>query len=184
MINLLPPDIKQEIIYSKRNAILLRYTVMLGAIMVILAGALMGARFYLNAEIERISLEIKNKEVEIAENKELEMSAKTLNARIASIQTIQKEQAKFSLLLDDLAQNIPQGSAIHSITLTGDDKAPVQMTARATDYRGALSVREGISKSERISAADIESIQGPESPGSGGLYTVTIKFAFNQGQAR
>lgn len=184
MINLLPPDIKQEIIYSKRNSVLLHYTVLVGAVMIILAGALMAARLYLNSQIDSVSLQIQEKEAQIAKYKDLESTAKTLNARIVSIQKIQKDQAKFSVLLDDLAKNIPQGTAITSLTLTGNDKAPVQIKVKAVDYKTATSVREGISKSARISAADIESIQGPEGQNSDGTYTVTVSFAFNQGQAK
>ncbi len=184
MINLLPPDIKQEITYSKRNAVLLHYTILAGAVMIILAGALMAARLYLNNQIDTVSLQIQEKEADIAKKKDLESSAKVLNARIASIQKIQKDQAKFSVLLDDLAKNIPQGTAITSLTLTGNDKAPVQIKVKAVDYKTATSVREGITKSARVSAADIESIQGPEGLNSDGTYTVVVSFAFNQGQAK
>ncbi len=183
MINLLPPTIKQEIIYSKRNKVLLRYTYISVGVMLVLAGALVGARFALNQQISAADKRLADKQITIDSRKSLEADAKKLNARLTSIQTIQKNQAKFSVLLSDLAQYMPTGTAISSISLTGEDKKPVKLTVTAVDYKTALGFRDSIAKSKRISAADIEDIRGVP-VGLKSTYTVTLSFLFNPGSAK
>lgn len=181
MINLLPPAIKQELMYSRYNAVIIRYLKLVVAIFLILAGALFGGRWYLNEQISATEASIKTKQDQIASYKELETKALKLNQRITSIQAIQKSQSKFSILLADLAQNMPQGTSISSISLTGDDKKPVRLTVKAVDYKTALGFRDSISKSKRISAADIDDIKKDS---ESNLYTLTMTFAFSPGQAK
>lgn len=181
MINLLPPAIKEEIKYSKYNAIIIRYLKLVVFVCALLAGILLSGRWYLNQQITATEASIKGKEEQIAKYKELETKAQKLNQRINSIQAIQKSQSKFSVLLADLAQNMPQGTSISSISLTGDDKKPVRLTVKAVDYKTALGFRDSITKSKRIGAADIDDIKkDPESS----LYTLTMTFSFNPGQAK
>jgi Tfp pilus assembly protein PilN len=185
VINLLPPALKEEIAYSKRNRVLRSYLILTMSLVVVLAGALMGGRWYLNQQINATQLRIadKRRTTETPQYKDLQANAKKINDRLTAIQTIQKTQSKFSVLLNDLAQNMPQGAGISSLTLTGDDKHPVRMVVSAIDYQTASSVRDSITKSKRISAADIESIQGPGDSTTKN-YQVTLSFAFNPGAAR
>lgn len=179
MINLLPPDIKSQIKFGRRNAALLRYLMLAAALAVVLAAEFALGQIYVNNQIKKAESELAAKNASIAKYRDLEAKAQTVNSRIISIQAIQGSQAKFSLLLDDLAAATPQGVAITSISLTGDDKKPVRVSATALDYKTALSFRDSIAKSPRISAADIESIQQTDR-----FKTVTVAFAFHPGKAR
>jgi Tfp pilus assembly protein PilN len=183
VINLLPPDIKEQIRYSRRNRLLRNYLIMSVSVTAVLAGALLGGRLYLNQQVSDAQSRIADKNLQIASYKKVEDDAKKINARLSAIQSIQKSQTKFSVLLDDLAQNLPQGSSISSLTLTGDEQKPVRMMVNAVDYGTATSVRDSITKSKRISAADIESIQGPDNQKTK-YYQVTVSFAFNPGATR
>jgi Tfp pilus assembly protein PilN len=184
VINLLPPSIKEEIHYSRRNATLMHYLSIAVLTSLVLAGALLGARYYLDQKIHDAEATVKQRELTIRRHKKLETDAKSLNARLASIQTIQKSQAKFSLLLSDLAQFMPKGTAISSVSLTGDDKKPVRLTVDSLDYKTALGFRDSITRSKRISAADIEDIHLVKESGKPNTYKVTVTFAFNPGEAK
>ena len=183
MINLLPPDIKSEITYSKRNALLMRYVKGTVAISLLLAGALLGGRLLLNQQVKEVDARMADKQTQIASYSKVEKDAKKLNERLTSIAGIQKSQSKFSVLLSDLAQDMPQGTSITSIILTGDDKKPVRLIVHAQDYKTALGFRDSIVRSKRISAADIENIQAIQENGQN-LYQVTVSFTFNPGAAR
>ena len=185
MINLLPPTIKQEIRFSKRNARLVGYLKLTTFLVVILAGSLFTGRWYLDQQAAAADKAVTETEAESAKYKQLQDDAKSLNSRLTAIQAIQKSQAKFSILLGDLAQTMPQGTAISSIVLTGDDKKPVKLTVKALDYKTAIGFRDNITKSKRISAADIDQIQLDQpQPGQPQFYTVTVTFSFNPGKAR
>ncbi len=181
MINLLPPHLKEEIAYSKRNALMRRYVVVALVLAVVLVGGLLGGRYYLNRQVANTNAAIAVKQRQIAQYAGLANQASTLGERLTAIGAIQKNQAKFSELLSNLAAVMPQGTAISSLTLTGNDKQPVQLTVAATNYANALAFRDSIIASKRISAADIESI----TPGAvAGTYNVIVTFAFNPGEAK
>lgn len=183
MINLLPPTFKQEVKYSHRNAALLHYLIIVAVVFVVVAGSLVGARHLLNQRITETDKRIAEKQLEITNYKTLEGDASKITARLNSIQAVQKSQARFSVLLSDLAEYLPAGTAITSMTLTGDDKKPVRLTATATNYDTALGIRDGIARSARISAADLEDIKLENINGKN-FYKVSISFAFNPGKAR
>lgn len=181
MINLLPPVFKSELRYSRYNALLIRYLKLVILVALSLAAMLYGGRWYLSQQTQAVEQRIAEKQKTIAEYKETETKGSALNQRLASIQTIQKSQSKFSVLLSDLAEYMPQGTSISTITLTGDDKKPVRLTIKAADYKTALAFRDSITKSSRVSAADIEDIKkDPES----NVFNLTVTFSFNPGQAR
>lgn len=179
MINLLPPDINKQIKFGRRNAVLMRYLTLAVVVAVILAAEFIGGQIYVAQRIKAAEDEVANKNVSLAQYADVEKKVQAVNSRVTSIQAIQKSQSKFSLLLADLAAATPKGVAITSISLTGDDKKPVRVSATATDYATALSFRDSIAKSPRISAADIESISNSDK-----LKTVTVSFTFSAGKAK
>jgi Tfp pilus assembly protein PilN len=182
MINLLPPQIKQEMRYSRFNATLIGYVKIIATVCLLLAGALLGGRYYLNQKIEAANAHVKDAEKQITDYKPLRDKATQLSSRVNSIITVQKSQARFSELLNDLGEFMPQGTSISSITLTGDDTKPVRLVVAAVDYKTALSFRDNITRSKRISAADIEQISKQTSGKA--AYVVTVTFIFNPGSAR
>lgn len=183
MINLLPPDVKTALRYSRYNAVVMHYLRLTVMVSLLLAGALLGGRYYLNQQIKTTGDQITATNQQMTKYHNLQTQATALNTRLAAIQTVQKSQAKFSVLLSDLAQYMPVGTEISAITLTGDDKQPVRLSVQATDYKTALGFRDSIARSHRISAADIESISST-AVGNATLYTVTVVFAFNPGEAK
>ncbi len=184
MINLLPQTLKEEVAYSRKNTTVMRYLKLGIMVSVMLVAILYGARYYLNQQIAQTQNSIANKQLQIGHYKSLQHDAKLVNARLVSIQKVQTGQAKFSLLLSDLAQYMPKGTAITSLTLTGDDKKPVRLTVEAQDYKTALGFRDSIARSQRISAADIETIEATTDAAGKTTYKVTITFTFSPGAAK
>ena len=183
MINLLPPEVKTATRYARYNALMMRYIGLAIVMLVVLVGAQLGSRYYLNHRIKTTGDQITATKQQIAAYSTLQAQATALNARLTAIQTIQKNQTKFSGLLSDLAQYMPVGTAISSITLTGDASQPVQLSVTAVNYQTALSFRDSIARSPLISAADIESVS-TTGTGSATAYTVTVLFAFHPGDAK
>lgn len=173
MINLLPPDIKEEITYSKYNAIVVRYLVIVLGVAALLAGALIGAQFYLGQKTSASTNRLIDTQSKMSQYSSVQKQAKELNARITSIQTIQNSQTRFSELLSNLAAATPQGVALTGIALTNDKTKPVRVQAQAVDYRSALAFRDSIVNSPAFTAADAESIT------QGDPYSISLTFTFN-----
>jgi hypothetical protein len=104
--------------------------------------------------------------------------AKAASDRLTAIKYIQSTQTNFSGVIGDIANVLPQGVKIDSMTLTGNDQLPVVMIMTAPSYNSALAVRDALTTSPRIANADIEDISG-----SGGLFQLTVVIAFKPGQA-
>ena len=179
MINLLPPKIKQELKFARLNSIVVYYLKIVVALIVFLGVAFVSTWNYLNQRIATADNDLAQKQTVINSYKPTVLAAKQFNSRVAAIKTIQGSQAKFSLLLDDIAKFTLKGTAITSISLTGDDTKPVQIMATATSYNQAVSLRDALASSPRISGADLIGIAG-----SGSAYTVTIIIGFKPGEAR
>ena len=180
MINLLPPTIKEEMRYSRYNALLVHYLTLSVGIGIVAIATLIGGRYYLDGRVSATERQIADTQTTIDQQGQLQADAKKISSRIASIEAIQKNQAHFSQLLIDLSNSMPKGTVISSIGLTGDDKKPVKLTVFALDYNSAVAFRDSIVQSKRVSGADIQLIQA----NTDSKYTVEITFGFNKGEAR
>lgn len=180
MINLLPPETKTQMRFASYNAKLAHYLKIGIALAVALAALFFGAHWYVGQQISAINSEIASRNNATAPYGKLLKEAAAVNSRLASYKTIVAGQSKFSLLLGDLAKATPQGVAIDAITLTGDDKKPVKLTALASSYEAALGFRDSLAASPRIGGADLETITRQDD----GTYKVSVSIAFNPGQSR
>ncbi len=180
MINLLPPQTKAEIMYAKRNAVVVRYVALVLIVAMVVGIGFAGSHWYLDQKLKETADSLASKELVAGGYKDVENAAKTLNARVAAIKAIQDNQPKFSAVLSDLAKTVPQDASITSLTLIGDDTKPVKVSADASSYQAAVSFRDSLAASPRISGADIDSITGNETEG----FHVNITIGFKPGQAR
>jgi len=180
MINLLPPDQKEQIRYAKLNRLAMRYVRVVIAVIVVL-GVIFGGAFYeLDRQTSDVTKDVSEKQATIAAlNKTFTPKAKDASDRLTAIKYVQATQTRFSALIADIAKVIPNGVSIDSINLTGDDHVPVRIAVTAQSYNAALSLRNALITSPRIAGADLESISS-----SGGEYKTTVVVAFKPGQAK
>ncbi len=181
MINLLPPELKQEIKYSRWNGRVVHYlTIVIGLALVVGSG-FAATSYSLYQHTAVVKQDNAAKASTIAGYKSTIATASALNERVAAIKTIQASQPKFSLLLSDIAKFSLKGTAINSISLTGADSKLVQITATSASYIAAVSLRDALAASPRISAADLISVA---SNSQSNTFTAVIVIGFKPGQAR
>ena len=180
MINLLPPAAKADKTYAQRNQIMLRYIWIL-IFLTLAVGALFGgAEVYMAKQRNTYNQEINAKQKQIAAYQSLQDQAKSANARLKAFKGLVSSQARFSILLSDLANHTPKGVFINSIALTGNSSTAVQIAATADSYTSAASFRDALVASPRIKQADIQSVSNP----AAGVYNVSMAVAFKPGEAK
>lgn len=180
MINLLPPGVKEESLFAKRNAMLLHY-IWLMILLAVVCGAIFGAgAYYISQQKTKLQKEIAAKNAQISTFKGLENDAKDANSRLKAFKTLSGNQARFSSLLSDLASHTPKGVSISTITLTGDANQAVKISATATSTEAAASLRDALAKSPRIKEVAIDDISTQE---AGGL-KVNVTVAFKPGSSK
>ncbi len=180
MINLLPPDIKAEVGYAKRSRRLQRYFWLSLGVIVILAIALASGFWYVSRRIAKADQELARKQQTIAGYHDIETQVKAVNSRLSTIKTLSASQAHFSLVLADIAAHTPSSAYITALSLTGDDKKPVHISANTDSYATAANFRASLAASPRIRAIDILSVSNP----AAGQYHVELIASYKPGQAK
>ncbi len=181
MINLLPPDQKEQIRYAKLNRLALRYVRTLIVVVLVLGGIFAGSFYLLAQQAGSISEDVAQKEAMIAAlDRTFTPKAKDASDRLAAIKFVQATQTRFSAVISDIAKVVPQGVSIDAMTLTGEDKAPVRIAVTAQSYAAALAFRNALITSPRIAGADLETISSSD----GKSFQTSVVIAFKPGQAR
>ncbi|MEX0934252.1 MAG: PilN domain-containing protein [Candidatus Saccharimonadales bacterium] len=176
MINLLPPEIKEQARYSKYNVALLRMLVLTITLSSLLAATLVIAHSFADSQIDEYTKSLEHSEERLAQYQDLEEEVTSFNQRLNTIDQLFDQQTRFSSLLEDLADTLPSGAYINSIVLTGDDTKPVRVTITANSFSQASLLNEALSMSERIESVDIQSI----SKSSTG-YNIEVVMEFSEG---
>lgn len=158
MINVLPPEIKQQIIFAKRNAILLNYLVALGIVGAIITASFVYGEAAVAGRMGRVKADLAITQSRLGEHSGVETKAKTLSERLTAIKKIQSEQTNFSSLLYDLGNLTPKGVFMSGIDLTGESTKPISINATANSYELAVAFKERLVNSVRFQDVDIISI--------------------------
>ncbi len=180
MINLLPPNLKEQVRFAKLNRLALRYLRFTVVIIVVLGVIFGGTIFYLNVQANTVSKDVAQKQLDIAATAAFQAQANDISLRLSAIKYIQAQQTHFSTLLNDLAKALPTGVSIDSITLTGSDKTAVKINVTAPSYNQVLAFRDVFAQSPRIAGVDLESI----GPAGGGSFQASVVIAFKPGEAK
>lgn len=177
MINLLPPQVKAESSYAKRNTMMLHYLWILVLVILIVGAEFAATEVYLAKQRNSYDQAIRTKQQAIAGYQNLQGQASAANARLKVFKTLVGHQARFSSLLADLAAHTPKDVFINSISLTGNAAQAVQISATAHSYATAASLRDALASSPRIKAAAINDISNP----AAGVYNINVTIAFAAG---
>lgn len=179
MINILPPEVKEQLQYSRYNSVLLRYAVLLFMVVGLLAATLWITHIYADRQIDDYRAVLNEREEELKRFDSLQDEVELLDKRLTTISKLYRQQTRFSALLRDMAAVLPQGTYINSIVLTGEADQPVQLLITANSFSQAGVIKNALATSDRIESVDIQSI----SQGSDG-YSVSVVMAFSEDGAR
>ncbi len=179
MINLLPQEVKSQISYAKYNRLILGYIKLFLGVIIILGGIFGGTIYYVDTQTRHIAQGVKDRQNELTANLAFQKQAKEASDRLQAIKSLAASQTRFSALLNDLSQYLPQGVALEGITLTGDDKKPLSVTVSGSTYDNILAFRNAVLLSPRIAGADLVSITNNAAGFQG-----NVVLAFKAGQAK
>lgn len=183
MINLLPPDLKEQYVYGRRNVILRRWAIAMtsglaGVILVTLGGLLV-----MQKSINSYTAQVATTQATLTEQ-DLEgtrQTAKDITSSLKLAVDVLSHEILFSQLLTQIAKVIPPNTSLTDLSISADQTA-IDIKAISADYTSATQIQVNLQDpTNRIfNKADIQSIacsggQDPRYPCS-----VTIKALFNQ----
>lgn len=161
MINLLPPDVKQAIIYGRRNRQLAKWTgATLGGIagigLVIAAGLV-----YINLQTNAYAKQVERAKASLADQ-QMEATVARIGEIDASVRlalNVLSREVRFSELLRGLGAAMPPGAVLQNLSI-GDVQGALDLQAIAANYETATQVQVNLQdpRNKIFEKADIVSI--------------------------
>lgn len=171
MINLLPPQYKENIIYARKNRALLNWTLAMIASLLILVAIIVSGYILMNNSIKTQQSRTSEARQRLKEQKIDETKAKLdeVSSNTKLILQVLSREILFSKLLRQLGASFPPGTTLQSIQI---DKVEGGITLRALakNVQSATQIQVNLSDPENkiFQKADIESIDcsaaGSEDP--------------------
>lgn len=177
MINILPPETKEQLRYSRLNVVAGRYLIVVLVIASVVALTLFGSHWFAAQQIAQLEADIEATEEEVAAYEETEDAVEDLNAKLNAIEELMEQRPQFAVLLEDIAAVLPSGAYINGISLSEEIDQPLTLQVTTQSQQQAVSVQDELLASERISSADIQSISDEDE--EDGTIDVTIVIAFD-----
>lgn len=184
MINLLPPEHKQTLFYSKRNRTMSRWVV---ALLIALIFSLVIIAFgwvYLDQSIKREAKAINETETALEEQDIEETTARIdeISNNTKLVVDVLSQEILFSKLIRQLGAALPAGTALESIILE-ELEGGLTIQAYATDFNSASQIQVNLSDPQNkiFKQADIEDItcsENQESTDSDYPCSVRLKALF------
>lgn len=179
MINLLPPTVKAERSYGRKNALLLKYLVVVIQVALLIAGTTIGGFLYGSAKLGQLNREHAELEARLGEVKSIEEDAKSVRDKLSALKTLFASETNYVSLLGDIEAAIIPGSRLTALELTGNEKEALEMTFVVTNELKAAELKQSLEASDRFKFVDIQSIR----PSAQGV-EVDYRLSFEPGRAR
>lgn len=180
MINLLPPELKTEYRYARRNSQLLRVLAVFSLGFVGLAIIVAVGVLYVNQAANSYAAEASSLKESLKQQKQDEVNAEAQdisNSLKLAVQVL-SQQILFSKLLTELAPVIPGGATLTDIAIS-ELQGAIDISAKAVNYDAATQLQVNLADSNNkiFTKADIISISCiiPDNP-SEDPYPCTVRI--------
>lgn len=181
-VNLLPPEIKDEIAQSKKNRKVVLVLWKLLFIIIFYLVLIGGFYYWFSLNLKNTSEELTNKEKDIEKYGTLEQEAKNIADRLNTIKQIQADTFVWSGTIDEIMKVVPSGVSLKSIKIDSVSKNRNQITGDANSKTEVASLRDSLEKSDKFQYVDIEASTTVKDPSNNKeLENFTISFSLEKG---
>lgn len=181
-LNLLPPEVKDDIAYSKKNADIFNLFIKLVACFVGLIAfvGVVGYIVYTNQEIARDEKAVT--EAQLASWKNTENDAKDFADRLNLVDKINLDKIDWQLVFNELAKGTPVNVKLSSYDFTNNSTNRVGLAGFALTNTDIGTFRELLSKSKLFQYVDIENVTAATDPTDSGKAVLSFRITMNLNQ--
>lgn len=186
MINLLPPDLKQEYKFAKYNRTLLIWILAFGGVIGGIVLITIFGTIIMKNSADAYQVKIANTKSNLQSQNLEQVQAKetTISNNLTLMVKVLSKEVLFSELLNRLANLTPPKVILTNLTIAQNVKA-VDLTAQAKDYNSAVQLQANLAdpKNQVFDKSDIESINcavGAQITNTKYPCTVSIKALFTK----
>jgi Tfp pilus assembly protein PilN len=181
-LNLLPPEIKEDIIFAKKNAAIYQLLIKLIAGFATMA-AVVGVVGYIVYTNQQIAKEEKAAtEAQLASWDTTERDAEDFANRLNLVDKIQVGKLNWTLIFSELANSTPVNVKLASFDFTNNTKDRVGLTGYALTNTDIGTFRELLSKSKLFQYVDIENVTTATDPVDSTKSVLSFKISMNLNQ--
>lgn len=169
MINLLPPDVKENISYARRNTRLRKWCIALFVSVLAVAGIVTAGQLYMQRSIRTYSAQVEqgNQQLEAQQLAETQNKVKDLTNSLKLVVQVLQREILFSKLLRQIGAALPNGSILTDLSIN-TVQGGLDLRASAVDYQTATQVQINLEDSNNkiFEKADIVNVQCASDPAS------------------
>lgn len=172
MINLLPPDTKEIITYSRKNKKLVGWVIALFIVVVVIILMTAFGMFYIQKNVSNLKTVSETTKNRITTQKleETQKKMETLSTNFKTVIELLKKQLLFSIILQKTGNVMPPGARLEGINLSNTDFA-VDLNVAGSSRQVVTQAFVNISdpKNGLFDKADLISVSCNENPKAGEL---------------
>lgn len=161
MINLMPNDIKEQLVYGRRNRLLLRWMFAVFMVIVVVAAMTVFGQYYINRNVNSLQAvaKITKQRIEDQNLAAVQKDILTLSNNFKIVTQLLSKQLLFSKMFVKIGGIIPNGAILNSITLSTTNSA-LDLNVVATNREAATQAFVNISdpKNGLFEKADLISV--------------------------
>ncbi len=162
MINLLPTEAKQDIVYARRNTVLRGWIIALLFATVLIAGVVMAGQLYMQNSIRSMNKQVQlgNEQLEAQNLTKTEKEVGDLTNSLKLVVQVLSRQILFSKLLSQIGAGLPNGAVLTQLSIN-DTQGGIDLSAATSDYQTATQVQINLQDpaNKIFEKADIVNVQ-------------------------
>lgn len=179
MINLMPHELKKDIVYARKNVSLAQYCILVAIVAIALTGVMAYGIILITADQNALKESISSKRSTLELLKKDEADANKLSKTIDTINALLDREVSFSKLLQDIGALMPEGTKLTGISLASSKDQPLTITAMLDEQKKAAVLQQNLLKSGLFSAVDIQAVNSSASEdGSSSSFTAQLSAKF------
>lgn len=148
MINLLPSQQKKEIKEIKIRNLIFIWEFFLICFLIFISFSILIVRIFVWSEIDIAKIDLAEREKEIALFEYFEKKAESFNSLVSEIYSFYQTQRKFTTILEEISQTIPQGIVLYNLkfSIPGKKQDPLSvfLSGFAPNRELLLSFKENL----------------------------------------
>lgn len=184
MINLLPPQHKQDIRAARANSLLIRYNFLLLAALAFLMLAIGIVYVYLTSTKANAEVTIKDNQAKVANFASIEEQAQTFRNNLSVAKLILDKEVNYTKVILSVAKVLPAGTILTSLSLDASSfGTQTTLAAQAKSYEQAIALKDALTNSGLFSDVHFQSIVTSEGS-SGYPITVNLNVTFKKEAAK
>lgn len=142
MINLLPPQYKENILYARRNTKLVRWAVAGVFVLIGMVAIIVFGQIYLGQTTTNYSKQVAQTQAELKAQKleDVQKQVETMSSTLKLIVQVLSKEVLFSKLIKQIGAVMPANSVLSNIDIS-KVQGGIDLTASAKDYQTATQVQ-------------------------------------------